>query len=350
MLRGIAASVVVFHHFALAVRDYSPRDSWINDSGLGGLGACGVDIFFVISGFIMVYTTTRKEGARDALSFLKKRALRIYPLYWFWTTVLFLLWAVGFALKSHHYPASYLVNSYLLIPSAGAHNYEPLLAQGWTLSFEMFFYLVFSFAILFKLKRAKLVLLAATFGALSIASKLLPAANGIRPFLEDPIIIEFLFGVLAAQILLLLPAAQGMARKRAVAITLIAIGAVALLCTVRLGFPGPMRFAFWGIPGLFLVFGAALLGSMPCPRWLVYLGDASYSIYLTHGFCSLAYSMAIKHFPGLGRVLPDAAILLAGIATIVLCSFTYPLVERRLSVGSRKKTLASRPKSEVPVS
>jgi exopolysaccharide production protein ExoZ len=61
VLRGIAASLVVFHHHSLVLKEYSPAHSWIVDSGLDKVGACGVDIFFAISGFIMVYTPRGKR-------------------------------------------------------------------------------------------------------------------------------------------------------------------------------------------------------------------------------------------------------------------------------------------------
>jgi exopolysaccharide production protein ExoZ len=75
-LRGIAASLVVFFHFAQLYQERTPTPSWIHDSGFGDLGACGVDLFFVISGFIMVYTTRTKAGG-NGLRDTKLRSLYI---------------------------------------------------------------------------------------------------------------------------------------------------------------------------------------------------------------------------------------------------------------------------------
>jgi peptidoglycan/LPS O-acetylase OafA/YrhL len=206
----------------------------------------------------------------------------------------------------------------------------------------MLFYLAFTCAILLKLKRSKLVFLAGAFAVLSLLSRFLPSGSGIRYLLSEPIIIEFLYGVLAAEILLRLPATRNVRWMRILPIVLISFGAIAIFCTVKLDFPGSMRFAVYGLPALLIVLGAAMRGPEHCPRILVYLGDASYSIYIMHGFFSMAYGTALKHFSVLGRLPSDAVIVVAGIATITLSSFTYPLIERRL-------TKALSPAKSLPV-
>jgi exopolysaccharide production protein ExoZ len=330
-LRGLAASLVVFHHFARLYQEGRPSPSWINASGLGDLGKCGVDIFFVISGFIMVYTTKRKVGARDALIFITRRSLRIYPLYWIWTTLLLVLWVGGVVLRRDHYSVSYLVGSYLLIPSMNGLNYQPLIRQGWTLSFEMLFYLVFSCGILLKLRFGKLLFAAVAFSVLALLSNLLAPDNGIRYLLGDPIIAEFLYGMLAAEVLSRLPALSNARMVKVIPIALMCVGGILLLCTVKLHDASQMRFVFYGIPALCLVAGAIMPGAISVPRILVYLGNCSYSIYITHEFFSWAYDSALKHFSVLHRVPADIGILLAGAMTIALSSFTYSLVEQPLT-------------------
>ena len=202
VLRGIAASLVVLNHYSMIYGESGSRRSWIVGSGFGDIGACGVDLFFVISGFIMVYTTTDKSGMRDAFDFIERRALRIYPLYWLWTTVLLLLWGGGFALTKSRLSVSYLINSYLLFPSFNGHNYHPVLGQGWTLSFEILFYLVFACTLLVKARRARVVVLALSFAALFLCGRFLLPDGSVRYLIADPMILEFLFGALAAEIML----------------------------------------------------------------------------------------------------------------------------------------------------
>jgi len=341
VLRAIAASLVVLSHVAGYFELVSPRHSWIINSGLGRLGYSGVDIFFVISGFIMVYTTTQKAGAKDAWIFIQRRMLRIYPLYWSITTLFVIVWSTGFALRNTHYSASYLINSYLLIPYFENGSFEPVLSQGWTLSFEMLFYLVFSCVLFLKLKRLKLAFLIGTFAALTLSGRLLSSTSGIRYLITAPIMIEFLYGVLAAEILLRLPTVRDTFYQRMLPVCLICIGAIGLLCTILIPDAFSMRFLYYGIPALLIVFGTAMLGSAPCARQLVYLGDASYSIYLAHLILIDASFRALRHFHLFDQVLPDVFILPATMITIILSSFTYFFFERPLTRALTKKKTPS---------
>jgi peptidoglycan/LPS O-acetylase OafA/YrhL len=323
MLRGVAASLVVFAHFADI-----PAHSWVKSNGLSQLGTSGVDLFFVISGFIMVYTTGGRAGGREALQFLLKRGRRIYPLYWFWTTVLLVLWLAGVALSSHLFPAAYIFCSYALFPShlsGVADPFRPLLIQGWTLSFEMLFYLVFAASILIGLKRlSRLAFLAASFTLLYLAGKPLPPNNGLKYLVSNSIVVEFLFGVLVAEVVLRMATRERSVRS--MAMPFMCIAASALLCTTRLHFSmDTMRCIVYGIPAAFIVFGAAMMGSRPVNSKLLYLGNASYSIYLSHYFFSLAFQWAIKHTHALDRIQPDALIIAMTAITIALSSLTYPL-------------------------
>jgi peptidoglycan/LPS O-acetylase OafA/YrhL len=138
--------------------------------------------------------------------------------------------------------------------------------------------------------------------------------------------IEFLYGVLAAEILLRLPTVRDTFYQRMLPVCLICIGAIGLLCTILIPDAFSMRFLYYGIPALLIVFGTAMLGSAPCARQLVYLGDASYSIYLAHLF---------------DQVLPDVFILPATMITIILSSFTYFFFERPLTRALTKKKTPS---------
>jgi exopolysaccharide production protein ExoZ len=298
---------------------------------LGNLGACGVDLFFVISGFIMVYKTRRKAGNDDALIFITRRILRIYPLYWVWTSLALALWVGGVGQRLQHYSIWYVVSSYLLIPSFNGLDFHPLVRQGWTLSFEMFFYLVFACGICLKLRSSKLPFLATAFCSFAFLSKLLAPDSGARYLLRNSITIEFLYGMLAAEILVNLPPIRANRLARSLSLALISVGAGALLCTLRFHDAYSLRFIFYGVPVFSIVLGAAMLGSASAPSLLVSLGDRSYSIYLGHGFFLMVYAFALKHWPLCFSLSPDAGIVLAGAATIALSSFTYSIIERPLT-------------------
>jgi exopolysaccharide production protein ExoZ len=337
-LRGIAASLVVFFHFAGLIK--GGTRAWTFGSGLGNIGACGVDIFFVISGFIMVYTTRNKAHGSDALVFISRRAVRIYPLYWIWTSVMLVMRFAGIAQQVHRYTFSYILGCYLLIPSFNGVDYQFLVPQAWTLTFEMVFYLVFCASILFALRSGKLIFIAATFGILALLSGLFSPNSIPRLLFRDPIILEFLFGGLSAEVLFRLVTVTNNSSRRKIAIALLSAGTFLLLCTIALHDPVSIRAMVYGVPAFFLVLGAGVLGPTAAPRLLVYLGDCSYSIYLTHIFFALGYHTALKHFPVLVSLPAGCMIVLAATATIALSSLTYPLIEKPLTnaLGLRRST------------
>ena len=112
----------------------------------------GVDIFFVISGFIMVYASSRWFGsARAPRVFLAHRIARIVPLYWATMMVyLAVLLLTPWLLNSEYLAPHFVIASFLFIPAARPDGLvQPLYSLGWTLNYEMFFYALFAIAIAF---------------------------------------------------------------------------------------------------------------------------------------------------------------------------------------------------------
>lgn len=116
---------------------------------VAGLATFGVQLFFVISGFVMVYATEPLFGTRRGpFVFLERRIVRIVPLYWVVTTF-YLALTLVFAKFDKGYPASFVVASYLFIPLARPDGtIEPLVGQGWSLNYEMLFYAVFALTVI----------------------------------------------------------------------------------------------------------------------------------------------------------------------------------------------------------
>jgi peptidoglycan/LPS O-acetylase OafA/YrhL len=340
-LRGVAVTLVVFGHFATDIREYHKAASWIVQSGLSTLGASGVDLFFVISGFIMVYTTTGKSGPGDALSFLKKRFLRIFPLYWVWTSLLLCLWSAGLALKNEKATATFIVNSYLLIPTFNGRNFHPFLDQGWTLSFEIFFYLIFSVAILARIQRLKPLFIAAAFIFSAIlAHATLPKGGAGRYLLSNSILYEFLFGVIAARIAASARVKDSWIGKPATTASLIGVGCTCFLICTFVNLDEANRVFIFGLPSLMIVTGLALRDPDFSEAKITYLGDASYSIYLTHGFFTLAYGAMLKHPGILQQLSPDASLVTATALTVGITALTYRLVEKPLTALLRPRNQA----------
>jgi exopolysaccharide production protein ExoZ len=285
-LRAIAALMVAYFHAAdqiPALRPYFERYL------LGNLNlASGVDIFFVISGFIMLISNRNSTP----VSFAIRRVIRIVPLYWFLTVllaVLALLLPAQF--RTTVVSGAAILKSLLFIPYLNpGHPGEvfPLLVPGWSLNLEMFFYLVFAFVLLAG-SQWRLWIVGALFGALvllGVAGK----DSGVAPellFYTDVRLLEFWLGMLIAHRVL----QDSLQVPRALAVGLIIAGFAVLLTGFPVNALPPGTFART-LLGNVLPSAAVIVGAISMERngwmtdhpWLHWTGDASYSIYLTHIF------------------------------------------------------------------
>lgn len=278
-LRGIAVLLVLFSHLFRIEEKYG-GNSILPEFVLGGIS--GVDLFFVISGFIMVAVTTgKKRGSESALTFIYQRASRIYPLYWVYTTLVLMVFLINRSWVNGGMEVD-LLSSYLLLPQDSA----PLLNVGWTLVHEMYFYIVF-FLVLFLPERF-------------VGGYLLIWAIGIlllnlffdfsSPFLKlvlNPLTYEFIGGGLLA---LFFRGAWGWMSSKILILTSFFLILLMLLgnevFTEHYGEQphGWWRLLVFGVPSLAIVFLLVKAGEngFRLPRWLISVGDASYSIYLSH--------------------------------------------------------------------
>jgi exopolysaccharide production protein ExoZ len=250
-LRAIAALMVVCYHLHTSgVFPISIWTSWL---------ASGVDIFFVISGFIMV-RSTEGRGLRTKEFFIK-RLVRIVPLYWLLTCLAITMNGMSFA----HNAASFLFIP-ALHPEFG--KYWPILEPGWTLNFEMFFYLIFGLTFALPPRR-QLALIAILFSILVFAGAIFPLPGGVD-FYTNPLLLEFVAGMALARFSKQLPAWSCLA-------------GVALLIGLQ-PFDLPRVIGF-GIPAA-IICSSFLSAESLMPRIgvLKIVGDSSYAIYLVHFF------------------------------------------------------------------
>lgn len=155
-LRGIAVLLVVFAHVGSYEKRFFDGHAYLQL--FTSIGTAGVDLFFVISGFVMMAICQgRFQKKNGASSFLLRRVVRIYPLYWVFTLLYLPIFLLHPEMMNRQEGAEgiSLLRSFLLLPSLQA----PLVGQAWTLVHEMYFYLVFSLALLFP-ERHKLRFLA----------------------------------------------------------------------------------------------------------------------------------------------------------------------------------------------
>ena len=322
-LRGVAAMMVVWHHAAGQVSGMSAIVPWV-------FGTSGVDLFFVISGFIMVVTTSA-TGIGPA-EFWRRRIVRVVPLYWLLTIAMV---AVAFVapqlFKTLKVAPATLLQSLLFIPHF-SHSFPgvvwPLLVPGWTLNFEMFFYAVFGLALLLP-ERSRLLPLVALFVALTtIGYAFGPFASAAAQTYTHPMLLEFAAGASIAAWWLSgrwrLPPATSWAL----------IGAGAVLLVLRDHEPFGTSTQIVG--AVLVVIGAldARFASWRSPL-LQALGDASYSLYLTHiftlGALRVVWTRVVPEPPGVVATLVFMAISLVVCAVVGWLVFRWiesPLLQR----------------------
>ncbi|MDW6022601.1 acyltransferase [Mesorhizobium sp. BAC0120] len=313
-LRACAALAVVAFHAAERT------------GGHFAIGAAGVDVFFVVSGFIMwVISETRRTTPAQ---FLRERVQRIVPIYWAATGVM-IVGALAGLFPNLKLTLAHVLESLFFVPHRSPSNGEiwPILIQGWTLNYEMFFYVIFAGA-LFLPPKARLAALTATFILLVASGLLVDGGNDVVLTYTDPIILEFLLGALIAKLWLAGRMPQPMTGLGLIAVALLGF---AIVGTTHIGF-GPLVF---GPLAAALVVGTLALekaGAFGRIAPLTYLGDSSYSIYLWH---TLAISVVAK-LAGFVSMpfLPWLVIaLLAGTAIGVFC---YEFLEKPLTAAFKR--------------
>ncbi len=343
MLRAIAALAVVVHHTLEesggAIGKFSP--DWLTTSG-----ASGVDIFFVISGFIMFHVTFRdRRGPPTPGTFLFRRATRIYPFYWLCCLAVLTISAMGF-LASNHYPARTIAGALILLPG------NALLGTAWTLVFEMYFYLLFAATLWARSATISVIATIAAILCLQVAGSLMPATATAK-FLASPLSLEFCFGLVLGY-----GYAAWMRRDRAWPVPpVMALVAMAVMAVVPLfvahdattSLPELPRIAAWGLPAVVVVASVLTIGAprTAVARFLVLLGDASYALYLTHAFVMMGYGWLVK-IPAVSRLPQQPVVVLIVIIAIIIGLLAHLLVEKPL-LGLVRRLTPARPARAAPV-
>ena len=282
------------------------------------IGAAGVDVFFVISGFIMWVVTARREPT--PLQFLRARIRRIVPVYWLATAVM-VAGALGGLFPNLVLSLQHVLASLFFVPARSPSDGEiwPVLVQGWTLNYEMFFYLVFA-AALFLPRVWRLPAIAALFGLLVLAGPLLVTGNAVILSYTRPIILEFVAGMVIAELWL-----KGWVPAPATGFALIALSLSGFGYIQVAGLPfdalvcGPIAAAL--VTGVLALEAGRRIRFVPAA---VLLGDASYSIYLWHTF---AISVVAKVGASTGS--PPMVVFVAAVAGgIIIGILGYRLLER----------------------
>lgn len=354
-LRGIAAFMVVMVHSRSVLLDTVGGKTVADDVLLPM--AMGVDLFFIISGFLMVLTTRDFDRTKVyAWRFAAKRIARIWPLFAIVTVV-----AVA---VDHHGIHGFLDASVLLPylegllfvphnPAASHIYFQMSVGVAWTLCFECYFYLVFAACMLFG--RWRYQVMAAWFVVtliaipvlrggynLGVATQPLVAWSRYANLAINPIVWEFVFGMMAGCLY-----SSRFVIKHDTTVYAIVISSIAMLLVGwnhigMVNFFGPQG---WGAPLVILFFGVVMLaknGTIKVPAWSVWMGEISYSLYLVHVYVFEIVQRVVAHIP-MSHGMFVAVLLVIRPILAVLCAWaTFRCIEAPASAWARRLLLRIR--------
>jgi exopolysaccharide production protein ExoZ len=280
VLRAFAALVVVIFHAGFAFPFMRP------------FGSFGVDVFFVISGYIMARILDPSSDSSSDF-FFRRRVLRIVPPYWFFTILLYLAaLRVPQLMGSTRASVGELLKSLFFIPfTKGSGLIQPLLFIGWSLNYEMFFYLALAIGLLIHKRKSTWIGAAIVLATILVCTPL-AAHSVLAKFYARDVSIEFLFGILSYYICRRVP--DQTARKLRLPTLVVCLACACSLIVIQGIIPRDIfpfnssRVLTLGIISFLLVTTTSLLSQA---NWdtrltsLVLIGDASYILYLIHPYC-----------------------------------------------------------------
>lgn len=335
MLRGIAALLVLVGH--VAQTEIRFLDNSIAPAGLM-TGFSGVDLFFVISGFIMVYATRGlpQFDTPSVARFLYARVTRIYPNYWLFSLIMIAAIATVPGLTRSVSDLD-LVASFLLLPSQTA----PVLVVAWTLIHEMYFYLVFA-CFLIAPARWLPTLLAVWILAVALAGwGAAGNLNAVTAVIASPLTAEFVLGCGVGLLV--------MSGRRGLALPMLLAGLSLWLAAnvyLTLG-PGSlttphgwMRVLLWGLPSAIVLYGCVCLEldrGIKAPEALVQIGDWSYALYLCHlPIVAIIARIWTRYGPDIGLFDNVLVMVLGASASLIIAKYAFMLIERPALIFARR--------------
>ena len=348
-LRGLAALVVVLSHGLIKLDRICEMKGW-PALGLSLDGTFGVDVFFVISGFLMCTTASGEFGKAGAVGrFLLRRIIRIVPLYWLFILIEVALRIAKPDAAGQQFGPTEVLLSLAFIPYGLQDGiFRPVVGLGWSLDYEMFFYAIFALGLLVR-RDLGLVLIALGLGLLVLAGQVARPSGTIAVAWSAPILLEFLLGVGIGRLYLV-------ARERGWSLPLRWPFLITVLIVVlenrfipaddseALGW----RPLHWGLAALVVAINALAPPDRaaevtPIARVLRMIGDSSYSLYLSHPVV-LTVTARLWVMLGFGRETLPVYFVLAVLATLVVGwgvhrwiekPFLALLMGRRAPPGSR---------------
>lgn len=315
-MRALAALLVVLDHCLFTLVEKAGASADITPLA-AMLGGTGVKLFFAISGFVMIVSSTKAFGAHASVAFVQRRLIRIAPLYWITTCI----YAAKLGLVGTPTSLPDFVRSLLFIPFMNSGGeIQPVYGLGWTLNYEVFFYLLFALGLLHSL-RTTLTLAGATLLMLVFYGSTLSIANEhvfsvLLYYWSRPIVLFFLAGMtlpfIVARLRSKLALQQLAFGNACLASALLVVFALAV--EHHYAISTPWQLLLLSLPVLVAALASAQTANRGFARLATTLGDSSYSIYLTHSFVIGPFGRIY------GKLGIDAPILYVA-TMLIVCSY-----------------------------
>lgn len=294
----------------------------------GPFGYCGVELLFIVSGFVIMKSTEAKKEY-----FLLRRFIRLVPLYWITTIFLYfiLIYRPDLSLMSTATVDS-LTRSLLFLPQQGGTSSMPIVSVGWTINYEVYFYILFFIAMKLSHKYRGIVcslLLFALCAAASITD------NAFIRNMFDPLILECVWGIGLYYIYCFWNKRQFSLEGRTGWRILSVTAAVCLYIYLWFDSFGSMdnvsRCLRLGLPALvFCGIWIILIGNVKIPAILVSMGNMTYSVYIVEFFSTKIYKQIVAAFP-MGAVLEFILFLVMVLMTFIVSYISYLVIEKWLT-------------------
>ncbi len=338
-VRAVAAYLVVLYHARLLTT--------LGQSLPLEFGRAGVDIFFVISGFIIQHVAARDDVGRPG-AFMAKRLIRVAPLYWLLTLLIGVAgpFIPALASKAGVPDAGMILRSLFFVPYVDrAGEIHPVLFIGWTLNYEMFFYVLFAAGLLIRGTTPRLIALSIVLAALVVVGFAADPDGAIGRTYTSPLLLEFGAGLWLHRLWQGSSDPHAGVRNRMFALLVMGAAALALVMGATL-WPAIPDIVKWGFPAFAIVASALMLergdGRAGHPM-LLRLGEASYAIYLIHPFVIKALSVLAGRFfrdatPAMQAFIMLATLIIVGVVGVALHLF----VEQPLLKALRRRFFARR--------
>ncbi|MBT2689228.1 acyltransferase [Bacillus sp. ISL-47] len=340
VFRGIAALLVLIHHGAYTGEEYLNYE-YLN--GIFKVGWIGVDFFFILSGFIIYYVHSKDIGIKTKMkTFILKRFIRVYPIYGIMTTFLLFLffivpnWGVGYETS-----IDVIIKSFLLFPQ----EHAPIISVGWTLEHEIFFYIMFSLLIFLKPKYSVVIASMWIIGIVSNSVGIINLEKKIfLNFVFSNYNLEFIFGCIVGYIFLNYKVKYNK--------SLILMGIIGFISGWYFVYQDDLiRYTTLAILVFGISFSLIVLATVnveksnkiKVPKFLLVLGDASYSIYLTHFYILLLLFKVLSKLESINPFNDFITITCTFIIAIILGVMFHIVIEKPLINFLNKNILKQRP-------